>query len=300
MSCRCVLIGAVAFSRAYLDALCAAGLPPCGVLTLDPSLRHRHSDYCDLAAEARARGIDSGYISNSNAPETIRRIRDWSPDYLLVFGWSQLIGSELMAVPRHGCLGVHPALLPRHRGRHPLIWPLVNGETEGGLSFFFLAAEADAGDLIVQQAFPITPDDTAGTLYARISVLGSDLIRTVLVPHLRNHTLPRMPQDHQRADYLRRRTEADGLIDWRQPAETIRNLVRGLTRPYCGAHTFRQGERLVVWSARAAAAPALPPGQVTATAAGIMAGTGSGPLLLDEVTAADGSPLRLRDGDRLG
>jgi len=244
---RIVFVGAVRFSEHCLREVFRCGGNVVSVFTLPPERAARHSDYVDLGPVAQAHGVPAVHLRERiSAEANVSRVRDLSPDVIMVLGWSELISSDLISIPRIGCIGSHPALLPRNRGRHPLIWALVNGLKESGLTFFFIDEGTDTGDILWQKPFPITQDDDAGTLYKKIEDLAAEAIETFL-PQLAGEAYPREKQDDQYATYLRKRTAEDGEIKWTETPATIFNLVRALTHPYPGAHTFLRNTKVRVW-----------------------------------------------------
>jgi len=296
---RIVFVGTVQFSRECLEETLAAGGDVVAVLTLAPERAGFHGDYADLEPAATAHGVPVHRVGNVNDPETIALIRSLEPDVILVLGWSQLLGPELLSLAP--CIGSHPALLPRDRGRHPLTWALVDGLEESGLTFLWLDEGPDSGDILWQRAFPIDAEDDAAALYEKIDRLGREAIREIL-PRLEDGSAPRLPQDEALATYRRKRTDEDRWIDWNAPTAVIHNLVRGLARPYVGALTRRGGQDVLVWRARLpgeaapAAAKAAAPGTVLADAPELEVRTGDGHLTLLEVEPAG----LLRAGDLLG
>jgi methionyl-tRNA formyltransferase len=183
-------------------------------------------------------------------------------------------------------LNLHGSLLPRYRGRCPLNWVLVNGETETGVTLHYMEAKADQGDLVARKVIPITPEDTAITLFARMTAAAGKLFRETY-PQLRSGQAKRVPQEHARASYFGGRGPEDGKIDWRQPATAIYNLMRAVTHPYPGAFTTLAGRKLYIWNGRAMAAPmAAPdaPGRITAAlpGEGLLAATGSGHFIITQ------------------
>ncbi len=249
-----VFVGAVDFSLHCLKEILRNGRDIKAVLTIPPERAGFHSDYADLGPESRAHGIPVHYIKSINDLETVQLIKDLAPDVIFVFGFSQMIKKEVLDIPVLGCVGTHPALLPRNRGRHPLIWALVEGLSESGLTFFFLDEGADSGDILWQRPFPITVEDNAGTLYRKIKELAGEAIAEFL-PQLEAGTYSRSPQDHSQATYWGKRTEDDGLVDWSKPSMTIYNLIRALTHPYIGAHTYLDNEKLTIWKSRLLSEP---------------------------------------------
>ena len=224
-------------------------------------------------------------------------IRSIAPDVIFVFGFSQLISPEILSIPSLGCIGTHPALLPKNRGRHPLIWALVEGLTQSGLTFFYLDEGADSGDILWQEPFTIELGDDALTLYQKIRSLASKGIAEFL-PKLMNNTAPRIPQDASQATYWRKRTAQDGQIHWDQPSMTIYNLIRALTRPYPGSHTFIGAEKVIIWKAvpptsQASDAPTTePPGMVAeVTDDRLRVRTGDGYLTILDYQLTNGTEI---------
>lgn len=280
---RIVFVGSVDFSRHCLQEVVRRGGQVVAVLNPEPQHARANSDYADLAPIAASLGIPLVRLRRITDPETADTLRTLAPDVMLVLGFSQIVPKDVLAIPRLGCIGSHPALLPRNRGRHPLVWALVEGLSESGLTFFFLDEGVDSGDILWQKPFPITLDDDAGTLYEKIKRLAGEAIGVIL-PRLEAGTAPRRPQDHSQATYWRKRTAADGEIDWVRPPLAAYNLIRALTKPYPGAHTFLDGQRVLVWRSRMAPdapSPGAAPGEIVGgTPDGFMVQCGGGLLEL--------------------
>jgi methionyl-tRNA formyltransferase len=171
------------------------------------------------------------------------------PDVIFCFGWSKLLGNEVLNLASLGVVGYHPAALPANRGRHPLIWALCLGLKEAASTFFFMDEGADAGDILSQLKIGISDEDNATTLYEKITLCALDQIK-VFIPQLKAGTFPRKPQDHKQANIWRKRNKADGQIDWRMSALNIHNLVRSLAKPYPGAHFIFKGKEITVWKSK--------------------------------------------------
>jgi methionyl-tRNA formyltransferase len=221
---------------------------------------------------------------NPNAPAFVAAMQSLQPDILFSCYYRHMLKQPLLDLPRLGALNLHGSLLPRYRGRVPVNWVLVNGETETGVTLHYMDAKADRGDIVAQTPISITMADTAATLFARMTAAAGQLFRESY-PLLRNGQAPRYPQDHDQASYFGGRKPADGRIDWRQPATAIYNLMRAVTHPYPGAFTTLGGKKLFIWDGRALAAPESDPhlpGQVTARLPeeGLLVATGAGHFLI--------------------
>lgn len=248
---RIVFVGAVEFSRHCLEEVLRNGGHVVAVLTLpEDKGRKVHSDYADLSDVATEHGVPVYRLRTKiGAPENVELIRSLRPDIIFIFGWSQLVPKEVLDIPPLGCIGTHPALLPRNRGRHPLIWALVEGLQESGLTFFYIDEGTDSGDILWQKSFTITLEDDARSLYEKIKALASEAIREFL-PQLERGIASKIPQDHSQATYWRKRTQEDGEIDWSAPTLKCYNLIRALARPYLGAHTYFGDGKVIIWRAR--------------------------------------------------
>ncbi len=258
---RIVFIGSVDFSRRTLAACLDAGARVVGVVARRESAFN--VDFADLGHVAEPHGLDLLYTDRVNDPETLAWVEERRPDVIFCFGWSALLGKELLDVPSLGVVGYHPAMLPANRGRHPLIWALALGLESTGSTFFFMDQWADSGDILSQRKMPIAYEDDAASLYERMCATAVEQICEFL-PLLEQGTFRRVSQDHSQANWWRKRGRADGGIDFRMDSRSVYNLVRALTRPYVGAHIETPGGDVKVWKVRESEdAPAnIEPGKV--------------------------------------
>jgi methionyl-tRNA formyltransferase len=196
-------------------------------------------------------------------------IRGIAPEVIFCFGWSYLLGRDILEIPGRGVIGYHPALLPRNRGRHPIVWALALGLEETGSTFFVMDEGADSGDIVSQRRIDIEDTDDAGTLYAKLEDAARGQLDEI-VGDLTGPGLKRLPQNPGDATHWRKRSNRDGEIDWRMPATGICNLVRALTRPYVGAHCLFHDAEHKVWKAAPATPPAadVEPGRVLSVTEG--------------------------------
>lgn len=241
---RIVFVGTVEFSRRVLERLLAMNAEIVGVCTLQAS--KFNADHVDLSVISQAHGIPCFYAEDINSSEALSWIQAKTPDVIFCFGWSRLLKPSLLNLAPLGVVGFHPAALPANRGRHPLIWALVLGLEETASTFFFMDAGADSGDIISQRKIAIDSEDDACTLYEKVTLMALDQIDE-FVPKLAVGTLQCVKQDEAQASAWRKRGGADGKIDWRMSARAIHNLVRGLTKPYVGAHFVVNEQEIKVW-----------------------------------------------------
>lgn len=232
-----------------------------------------------VAELAAAHGIPVEAPEDPNAPAFVEEVRRLRPDLVFSFYYRRLLSSAILAIPPLGAINLHGSLLPKYRGRAPLNWVLVNGESVTGVTLHHMNARADHGDIIAQRAVPIAVEDTALTLSRKMTTAARTLLAEMF-PLIVAGRAPRVPQDHAAATKFGRRTPADGLIAWSRSAWEIYNLIRAVTRPFPGAFTFWEGKQIFLWSARP------PRGRASPAPAGAVLGVGDGGGL--EVATGDG------------
>jgi methionyl-tRNA formyltransferase len=287
---RTIWVSDDVIGRDCLEAAAESGAEIVGVVTLPEQATIDRSARCrfdDIAAQFDAEYIETNDV---NADLTLNGIRKLEPDLVFVVGWYQLVREPFIALAREGVFGMHPTLLPRHRGRASIPWALLSGLARTGVTLFEIVDEtADSGAIVGQAVVDIEPDETATTLFERVAAVHLDLIREY-VPQIISRAAPRIPQDPLRASAWPRRRPADGIIDWEARAPYLYDWVRAQTRPYPGAFTYLGDEKVVVWRARpvehdeVAAAGTI----VAERPEGPVVACGEGALLLEEVETAAG------------
>jgi methionyl-tRNA formyltransferase len=243
---RIGFIGCVEFSYHLLEHLIARKADIAGIVTRSAS---PNADFRSLLPLAEAQAIPSRIDDRNDQAEVARWLRTLRVDVVYCFGWPRILGNDLLTCSPIGVVGYHPTALPRNRGRHPIIWALALGLTETASTFFLLDRGADSGPILDQETVSIGPDDDAGRLYARLVHVAIQQV-DVLTASLASGEYRAVPQNHQLANYWRKRTVADGQIDWRMSARSIHNTVRALSPPYPGAHCRWQGRDAKIWRTR--------------------------------------------------
>jgi methionyl-tRNA formyltransferase len=189
-------------------------------------------------------------VSHVNDESCLQAIRDAGLDWLLIIGWSQIAGPAVLAAPRRGAIGIHPALLPEGRGRAAIPWAILKGLSETGVTMFQLDAGVDTGPILAQERLPLAPDETACSLYARVNEAHRTLIAKTWCA-LVDGTLQARPQDDSKATFWPGRKPEDGAIAGPLSVSEVDRLVRAVTRPYPGAFLDCDGgTRITVWSGR--------------------------------------------------
>jgi methionyl-tRNA formyltransferase len=284
---RCVVFAYHTIGARALEALIARGEDVAAVVTHadDPG---EGSWFESVADVARIYRIPCLTPSSPNRPEVVEALRALAPDLLVSVWYRRILGSALLSVPRVAALNLHGSLLPAYRGRAPLNWVLVNGETRTGVTVHHMTLVPDAGDIVAQRPIDIEPDDTAFILYERMMKEGVELLAETY-PDVLAGTAARIPQDDARATTVPRRRPEDGRVEWSWPATRIFNMIRAVGEPYPGAFTGDGPARLQLWAASIAAGSAgAAPGTVVeiVPSRGVAVATGEGMLLLTRVQEA--------------
>ena len=184
-----------------------------------------------------------------NHPIWVEKIRESRPDILFSFYYRHLIQTEILDIPKAGCLNLHGSLLPKYRGKAPINWVLVNGERETGVTLHYMTSRPDDGDIVAQERITISDEDTALTLHGKAAQTAEKLLDGIL-PLIKKGTAPRIPQNHGQATYFGGRKPADGEIHWFKTAREVRNLVRAVTKPFPGTFSFIGERKCLFWEVR--------------------------------------------------
>jgi methionyl-tRNA formyltransferase len=159
-----------------------------------------------------------------------------------------MIPKEMLNIPKYGAINMHGSLLPKYRGRCPINWVIINGETETGVTLHYMIEKPDAGDIIAQKRCRIDLEDTAFTLLSKIERAAAELLKETL-PLIKESKNKRVKQDLSKGSYFGGRKPEDGRIDWNKKTVEIYNLIRAVTHPYPGAYAFYKGSKVFVWKA---------------------------------------------------
>lgn len=284
---RVVFIGAVHEALPAMEAVVAhPSAELVCVVTLPDEMLAQQSGHVDLSAPAQKLGVGLIRTANANSAESLNAIRAYEPDLIVAVGWTRLLSAQLLEIPVHGCVGFHASLLPQGRGRAPVNWAIIHGESLTGNTMMLLDAGVDTGRIVDQRSTAIYVDDTCGTVYGRLAQLGADMLRENLTSLLAGEARA-VPQDPQAGTELPKRTPKMGIIDWKTSPLEVHNWVRALTQPYPGAYTMLNGRKITVWATAVPEATGHmsgAPGEVLQSGSeGIVVGAAGGSVLLTEV-----------------
>ena len=206
---------------------------------------HENIWFGSVAALCQERGIPYVQPEASGLLELLPRFQKIAPDYIFSFYYRYMIASEILATAGIAALNMHGSLLPKYRGRAPVNWAILHGETETGASLHIMEAKPDAGDIVGQVAVPIDPDEDATAVFAKVSNAAIEVMRAAL-PELLQGRVPRTPNVLANGSYFGGREPEDGRIQWSQDALQVHNLIRAVAPPYPGAFTDWQGSQMVI------------------------------------------------------
>lgn len=242
---RVGLVGGVNSSLLTLQKLIEYGFCIVGVWGYEPVSSLNISSYCCMRELSEKNHLSYYPFVKVNTSETKVQIKEAHLDILFVVGLSQLIDTEIIKMPRFGCVGFHPTLLPQGRGRAPLAW-LVMNEKEGAATFFKINETVDAGDIYVQEPFAVTTEDDACSVANKVR----QCMMTALdrwLPFLLEGIIMKVPQDGMKATYYAKRAPLDGCINWYETGEYIDRIVKASTNPHPGAFSFYGNFKIVIW-----------------------------------------------------
>jgi methionyl-tRNA formyltransferase len=198
-----------------------------------------------VAELAALNGIPVITPADPNHPEVVEQIKTCAPEWFFSFYYRHMLKADLLSIPTKGAYNLHGSLLPKYRGRVPINWAVLHGESETGASLHAMYVKADAGPLVDQEAVTILPNDTAHEVFQKVACAGERVLLRA-VPALLAGTARHTPLDLSAGNYYGGRRPEDGRIDWQQPAWPIHNLIRAVAPPYPGAFFESQGKTVQV------------------------------------------------------
>lgn len=257
-----------------------------GVVNLNLQQGMNKANYDSYSDLAEKYGLHIHYCNNINDSETIEFIEACEPDVILQSGWSQKFNEKVLSIPKYGCIGEHPAPLPKGRGAACVNWAIINGETEWGDSYFKMVSEYDKGDLYAQKQFRIEQYDTAYTIYEKVAKCAVEVVSDYAAKWTQGE-FDVISQDESKVTYYKKRRPSDGeIFDFNKNAVVLHNFIRAQTSPYPGAFVTASGGKLYLLDS------AVPDNVISEHNPGTVIGiTGNGGLL---VTAGDYTVIEIR------
>lgn len=286
---RVVFLGSPPFAtRALEHLLDAARHEVAAVVTKPdkPAGRGKRTAPSPLVELARARGIEVLQPASAKDPAFVARLRELAPDVVAVASYGEILRTEVLALPRLGCLNVHASLLPRWRGASPIQAALLAGDAETGVSIQRMVLALDEGDVLVERRTPIGAKETSGELFERLADLGGAALVEAL-DLLESGRAHFVPQDPAHATYCRKIDKENGVIDWSKGALELERHVRAYT-PWPGARCLApNGAEMTVVSATAhERTNDAEPGTLVDAREALVVACGSGALAIERVKPA--------------
>ncbi|WP_373229923.1 methionyl-tRNA formyltransferase [Cohnella sp.] len=291
-----LFMGTPQFAVPSLASLLEQGYTIAAVVTQPdrPKGRKRELTPPPVKAFALEHGLTVLQPEKLRSPEGVAQVTAIAPDIIITAAYGQILPKAVLDLPRLGCINVHGSLLPRYRGGAPIQRSIINGESVTGVTLMYMAEGLDTGDMISKVEVPITDEDTAGSMFDKLSDAGAELLRDWL-PRIAEGKIVRTPQVDSEATYAPNLTREDEKLDWKHSSRTVFNRVRGLN-PMAGGFTYLDGEVFKVWGTRIPQGSdsimrpewvSLVPGSVLESGSfGIRIRTGDGSIVLTEVQPA--------------
>ena len=245
---KIVFMGTPDFAQKSLEALYNAGHEILAVVTNIDKPKGRGMKLVESPVKEYAKSKNLTIFQPEKVRkniEFIEQIKKLEPDVICVVAYGKILPSEILEIPKLGCINVHASLLPKYRGAAPIQWAVLNGDKTTGVTTMYMDVGMDTGDMILKQEVEIGENETTGELWDRLSIIGADLLVKTL-DQIEKGTAPRIKQsdDFTMAPMLNKEISK---IDWKEKtAKQIKNLVRGLN-PIMGAYSYLNGKKIKFW-----------------------------------------------------
>lgn len=204
--------------------------------------------FSDIKEKALDLNLEILQTENVNQPNFLAKLENFDPDFIVVVAFGQKLSSDLLEIPKYGCINLHASLLPEYRGSSPIHKAIIDGKKITGNTTMYMDQGWDDGDIIYQQEIDIKKNDTVGKLHDKMSKRGAELLLKTL-KDVKAGSAPRISQEDSKATFAYKIDKSLGEINWNQSAEGIYNLIRGVN-PWPGAYSRLNGERIKIWESK--------------------------------------------------
>ena len=248
---KIVFMGTPDFAVGALEALLDAGHEVSAVVTQPDKQkgRDRKVQFSPVKECALKHGLTVFQPARIKAPEAVEELRKYEADIFVVAAFGQILSKEILDMPKYGCINIHASLLPRYRGASPIQYAVLNGDEMTGVTIMQMNEGMDTGDILMMKAIPVEKDDTGGSLFEKLSVLGAQLLVKTL-PKIEAGDIIPVKQQEEDAVHVRMLSKDMGKIDWEKDADVLERLVRGMN-PWPSAYCSLRGKSLKVWQSEA-------------------------------------------------
>ncbi|MBP9996168.1 MAG: methionyl-tRNA formyltransferase [Lachnospiraceae bacterium] len=248
---RVIFMGTPDFATGALQAIIDAGHDVVLVVTQPDRQKGRGKEvqFPPVKECAIKNGIDVFQPDKIKSTESVEYLKKYEADIFVVAAFGQILSSEILNMPKYGCVNIHASLLPKYRGAAPIQWSILDGEEQTGVTIMQMNEGLDTGDMLLQKAITIEDDDTGESLFDKLAVLGAEAIVEAL-PLIEKGQLTPVAQDEELSTYAKMLKKDLGNIDWNMDAVKISRYVRGLNS-WPSAYSFYNGKTLKIWKATA-------------------------------------------------
>lgn len=294
---KIIFMGTPDFAVGTLEALIGAGHEIVCVVTQPdkPKGRGKALQFPPVKECALKYGIPVFQPVGVKTPESVEELKKYGAELFVIAAFGQILSSEILHMPKYGCINIHASLLPKYRGAAPIQWAILNGETETGVTIMQMNEGLDTGDMLAKRVVLIEPSDTGDSLHDKLMAAGAELAVETIPRLVRGEIIPEKQNDADSC-YARMLKKSLGNIDWSQDAVSLGRLVRGLNS-WPGAYTAFHGKNLKIWEACAGAPEngAVPGTVVRVTKEAIEVQTGKGILILKSVQPEGKKRMQVKD-----
>ncbi len=280
---KVVYMGTPDFAVGALEAIIAAGHEVTAVVTQPdkPKGRSGQLSPCPVKECALSHGLVVFQPERIRRAEAVEILKQYPADIFVVAAFGQILSSEILHMPKYGCVNIHASLLPKYRGAAPIQWAVINGEEKSGVTIMQMDEGIDTGDILLQQEVELDPDETGGSLFDRLAKTGAELIVRALT-EIKAGTLTPVKQEETKATHVGMLKKEDGRIDWNKPAVEIERLIRGLD-PWPSAYSMLDGKRCKFYAASVTEEKGEPGTVISVTKNGFTIACGAGALVIEEL-----------------
>lgn len=246
---RVVFMGTPDFAVGTLEAIIEAGHEVALVVTQPDKPKGRGNVMqCSPVKEcALAHNLPVFQPKKIRESENVEYVRSFKPDIIIVVAFGQILSKDILDMPKYGCVNVHASLLPKYRGSAPIQWAVINGDEVTGVTTMRLDEGVDTGDMIAKRQVRLSEDETGGSLFDKLAVVGAELcVETIKM--IEDGTAEYTPQNSEESTHVGKIGKELGAIDWTKPAVQIERLIRGLN-PWPSAYTNLGGKTFKIWKA---------------------------------------------------
>ena len=244
---KIVFMGTPDFSLQPLKSLVEAGHDVSLVLTREDKKRNR-GELSPTPVKELAQELDIPVLTPSKMKDEalIERLKSENADFFVVVAYGKILPKEILDIPKLGCINIHASLLPEYRGAAPIQWSIIDGKKKTGITTMLMDEGLDTGDILKQYELPIADDETGGSLFDKLAILGGEAIADTIANF---DSITPTPQGEATTEYAKMISKQMGEIDFNKSATEIERLIRGMN-PWPSAYTKYEGKVLKIWEAK--------------------------------------------------